>query len=86
LQTLDGLLQQSTYLFEGKPSLADLAIFPFIRQFANVDKNWFDQNAPQALRRWLDKWLTSAEFCAVMTKYPAWLVNDPIVLFPETNS
>jgi len=86
LQTLDQRLQRSEYLFGEKPSLADIAIFPFVRQFAGVDRNWFEQSAPEAVQSWLGKWLASAEFCAIMHKYPAWLATDQAVLFPETDS
>jgi len=86
LQSLDELLQRSTYLFGEKPSLADIAIFPFVRQFAGVDRNWFEQSAPEAVQIWLSKWLASKQFCAVMHKYPAWLATDQAVLFPKTDS
>ncbi|MCF6292733.1 MAG: glutathione S-transferase [Robiginitomaculum sp.] len=86
LQVLDGLLRQSAYLFGEQPSLADIAVFPFIRQFAGVDRKWFEQSVPKAVQSWLSKWLSSAEFGAVMTKYPAWNSEDPVVLFPEADS
>jgi len=83
LQVLDALLQQSTYSFGEKPSLADIAIFPFVRQFAGVDRNWFEQSAPKAVQSWLSKWLASKQFGAIMYKYTAWNSEDPVVLFAE---
>jgi len=54
---LDEILQKHTFLTASQPSNVDLAIFPFIRQFAFVNKNWFDaQNWPH-LQRWLAYWL-----------------------------
>jgi glutathione S-transferase len=70
LQKLEDLLQQNTYLFGENFSLADIAIFPFVRQFAAVDSTWFD-NAPYvALHVWLNTWLKSDLFNDVMQKQP----------------
>ena len=78
LQQLENLLQQNTFLFGAVPSLADIAIFPFIRQFAAVDNNWFGgvngQGAPYPkLRAWLNDWLNSDLFKSVMTKNPTYV-------------
>lgn len=62
----------ASYLFGDQPSLADIAIFPFVRQFAFVDKDWFDQTDYPYLHVWLSKWLQSEEFESVMIKYPEW--------------
>lgn len=57
-----------TYLLGAQSSIADVAIFPFIRQFAAVDANWF-ANAPfPLLRTWLDAWLQSKLFVYIMQK------------------
>ncbi len=65
---LENLLQQNTYLFGEKPSFADYAIFPFVRQFAAVDNVWFDQCKYSKLRVWLYAWLESELFKSVMQK------------------
>lgn len=58
-------------LLGARVSLVDAAIFPFVRQFAAVDADWF-VNAPlPALRAWLQRWLDSALFQAVMEKVTA---------------
>jgi glutathione S-transferase len=49
-------------------SLADVAIFPFVRQFAAVDQSWFDAEPLPAVQTWLSRWLTSALFAAIMKK------------------
>jgi glutathione S-transferase len=41
LKYLESLLGAQQYLFGARLSIADMAIFPFIRQFAAVDKTWF---------------------------------------------
>ena len=50
-------------------SVADLCLFPFVRQFANVDRLWFDQQTSlSALRKWLNVWLEDALFTRAMQK------------------
>lgn len=68
LQTLEGLLESKAYLFGAHASIADMAIFPFIRQFAAVDKTWFAASDYVQLRRWLDELLRSDLFAEVMIK------------------
>ncbi|WP_426415334.1 glutathione S-transferase [Aestuariirhabdus sp. LZHN29] len=64
--------------------LADAAIFPFVRQFAHVDRNWFDTASYPRLRKWLDEGLATPLFAAIMVKYPPWKADDPPTLFgPE---
>ena len=48
------------------------AIFPFIRQFANHDREWFDSQQWNNVHRWLKDNLLSEEFKTCMTKYPQW--------------
>jgi len=65
-------LQAHTNLFADRPMLADIAIFPFVRQFANTDRDWFEAQAPVEIRSWLDRHVNSSLFENVMAKYPAW--------------
>jgi glutathione S-transferase len=76
LKKLDGLLQESGQLMVAKPTLADHAIFPFVRQFANNDRRWFDQLPLPALQKWLGDHLASALFTTTMVKYPQWMSGD----------
>ena len=68
LQKLEGLLLQNIYLFDVKPSLADIAIFPFVRQFAAVDSAWFENANYPMLLAWLNAWVNSELFKSVMQK------------------
>lgn len=70
----------SPWLFES-PSLADFAILPFVRQFAFIDKAWFDAQPWPNLHGWLETFLNSEGFGAIMHKYPQWHPNDPPLLF-----
>lgn len=72
LAALDGRLADSAYLFGGRPSLADAAIMPFVRQFAQVDRAWFDAQPWPALHAWLLKWLESSLFQAIMVRHEPW--------------
>lgn len=60
---------------------ADLAIFPFVRQFAYVDKDWFDQQHFEYLYIWLASWLGSELFENCMQKFPPWQLNQAPVEF-----
>lgn len=68
LQQLDALLNQHKFLICDQLSLTDVALFPFVRQFAFVNRTWFDQSRYQKLRSWLDGLLSSELFLEVMRK------------------
>lgn len=68
LQKLEGLLGERAYLLAEHPSLADMALAPFVRQFAHVDREWFAGTPYQRLQTWLQRVLTSPLFIAVMAK------------------
>lgn len=72
LQRLEILLQQNTYLCRNTISKADVAIFPFVRQFSMVDENWFESADYPSLKAWLNGLLNSQLFMGVMQKYPVW--------------
>lgn len=72
LQQLENALQAQPYLLGQQASVADIAIFPFIRQFAAVDAAWFLQSPYVALARWLEGWVQSDLFTNIMQKYPVY--------------
>lgn len=78
LQQLEDRLQANLcqtdeqYLFGAHISLADIAIFPFIRQFAHVDKEWFATAGYPALRQWLMQQMEADYFKAIMKNRPKW--------------
>jgi glutathione S-transferase len=82
LERLEVLLGRSPYLLADTPTLADMAILPFVRQFAAVDPAWFAGCALCATRAWLAAFLDSPLFKAVMVKYPPWMEGQTPVLFP----
>ena len=78
LQKLEHCLASQTYLSGEVVKFVDIAIFPFVRQFAFVDKNWFDNSRYVNLQRWLQSLLESELFLAVMEKYKPWKNGDLI--------
>lgn len=83
LVKLEQLLEHNRYLFTPEMSLADIAIFPFVRQFAHVDKAWFEQSQYPRLIQWLSGLLESELFVAIMGKYKPWQVDNDAVYFPK---
>lgn len=83
IEQLNQILTESPYLTGQKLSLCDIAIFPFIRQYAMVNKQWFDEQPYPALQAWLSALLESELFKSIMKKYK--LYNDGhSYLWPET--
>ncbi|WP_085648442.1 MULTISPECIES: glutathione S-transferase [unclassified Pseudomonas] len=68
LQKLDELFEGRDYLLTGHPSLADIALLPFVRQFAHVDRDWFAQTPYVRLQAWLQRFLESELFTGIMKK------------------
>ena len=82
LMLLENRLNNNTYLFSDHITLADMAIFPFIRQFASVDKIWFEQSPYLQVQQWLTRLIKCDLFMACMKKYPTWLESGEEFLFP----
>ena len=68
LVSLEGRLQSQPHLGGTAHCATDLAIFPFVRQFASVEPHWFQAQELPAVRAWLAAWLNSALFKACMVK------------------
>ena len=84
LSALGELLGEKPFLFDPAPKLADIAIFPFVRQFANTDREWFHSEvALKPIQGWLDRCLELPCFDAVMKKYAQWQPGDALVTFPD---
>jgi len=68
LSRLNSLLMHNRYLLADHITFADIAIFPFIRQFYLVDEQWSAENNYKFLQTWLGTFLNSALFLLVMAK------------------
>ena len=82
LVTLETRLEKAQFLTGSALSVTDIAIFPFIRQFANVDLKWWENHPYPNTARWLDGLVSSELFIRVMKKYPQWRDGDPEIPFP----
>ena len=65
-------LTKQAFLLGARQTIADIAIFPFMRQFANTDINWWNAASYPATREWLTRHVESDLFRSIMTKYPLW--------------
>ena len=82
LQVLESLLTDNIYLLGDNPTIADIGIMPFVRQFAHVDREVFYNLPYPNLQRWLQHWLEHPLFVQAMTKFQPWQEGDEVVVFP----
>jgi len=82
LQVLESLLESRAYLLGDNPSIADIGVMPFVRQFAHVDRDVFSQLPYLNLQRWLQGWLAHPLFLQTMIKLPVWQEGDEVLVFP----
>ncbi|MEO1748715.1 MAG: glutathione S-transferase [Pseudomonadota bacterium] len=74
-------LTETEWLLGVKPSWADYAVLPFVRQYAHVDKEWFWAQPWPHVIAWLDRFLASERFGYVMTKFPLWVEGAEPIAF-----
>ncbi|MDZ7813617.1 MAG: glutathione S-transferase [Ideonella sp.] len=79
LLPLEALLQHHPHLTGTTPCATDLALWPFVRQFAAVDPAWFQALALPAVQAWLQRGVSSRLFAVCMTKLPA----HTALVFPD---
>lgn len=79
---LDARLGEAPYLFGAHPALADMAIAPFVRQFAHTDFDWFEAQPWPKVQGWLQSWSDSDLFDRVMAKYVPWVPGAQAISFP----
>jgi len=82
LKTYESILSKSSYLCGDKITLADMALFPFIRQGAHVDLVWFNAQFP-ILSTWLKIFKESELFMTIMKKYAVWKTGENGILIQE---
>jgi len=82
LGDLNDRLATAPYLGGVQPAFTDIALFPFVRQFAATDAAWFAALPLPALQSWLDALVGSDLFAAIMHRYPQWKAGDMPVHFP----
>ena len=81
LESYDRRLKASSYLCGDACTIADLVLAPFVRQFANTNRAWFDDLPLPNLHAWLSMMLEDELFRNCMVKHPQWKLGDEPVMF-----
>ncbi len=76
LKKLNSYLKNNNSLNCEYLTLLDYAIFPFIRQFRNVDQEWFNKLNFGFLNNWINQIIDSEDFSSIMKKFKKWELND----------
>ncbi len=76
IEELEDMLTTHSYLLANQLSVADIALFPFVRQFSLVDINWFEQSRYSHVRQWLHGLSSSELFQDVFQKHQIWQPGD----------
>ncbi len=76
LYALDDQLDDQSFLHGDEIGATDIAILPFVRQFAHVDFDWFQEQDWDNLKRWLEDFKASERFQAIMEKLPPWKAGE----------
>jgi len=79
IEELEEELTDSQYLLDHDMTLADIGVFPFVRQFSLVDKEWFDQSPYPNVQRWLNQIIDSSLFQQVFQKHEIWKPGDKTI-------
>ena len=81
LNQLQDRLREQAFLFGDRACLADMAVAPFVRQFAFADRTWFDAQPWKHLIAWLDAFTASTLFLSIMQKHKPWTPNaEPLCI------
>lgn len=82
LEDLNKRIHKNGSLVSEEDTLADFAIFPFIRQFANTDRDRFNALPYTDLQKWLERHLGSDLFLAIMQKFKPWNDTQKTIIWP----
>ncbi len=80
LAALDTRLEAQPNLVREACSMTDIAIMPFIRQFAAVDQGWFYRQPLPHLQSWLARHMGSVLFDRAMLRTKPWMPGDAVIL------
>ena len=79
LVDLNSILGNKKWLRGDKPTLSDISILPFVRQYRIADIEWFDEKLDLPnIKNWVHNFINSSMFINIMTKNKIWETNDPI--------
>lgn len=72
IEELEGMLSKNHYLLADQMSLADIGVFPFVRQFSLVNKEWFDSTPYLKVQNWLQNLIDTELFQVIFHKHELW--------------
>lgn len=81
LSAWNDILGTQTGLSGNRLGLLDYATLPFVRQFRIADPDWFDNQAWPHLHQWVQSFLASERFAAIMHKYKPWKETGEDIAF-----
>jgi len=79
VEELEEMLTDNTFLLADQLSLADIGVFPFIRQFSLVNKEWFDGAPYPKVQKWLDGLISTELFNHIFQKHELWKVDNATI-------
>ena len=79
IEELETMLSVNNFLVTDQLTIADIAVFPFVRQFSLVDKNWFEQSPYKNVQRWLESLITTTLFQNIFQKHNNWQDGDSTI-------
>lgn len=80
---LEQRLGNTPYLTGEQLRMTDIALMPFVRQFAATDRAWFEAQAIPQVQLWLTRLINQPLFEAIMRRYPQWHEGGAGVDFPD---
>jgi len=81
IKNIEQRLSSQSFIMSTEESLVDIALLPYIRQFARVERQWYLQSRYPKTRMWLNNYLQSPMFTKIMAKHPIWLNNTVDIAF-----
>ena len=79
IEELEDMLEENKYLLADKLTLADISVFPFVRQFSLVNKDWFDHAPYPKVQIWLDTLINSELFQDIFQKHDVWQAGSSAI-------
>jgi glutathione S-transferase len=79
IEELEDMLSKNRFLLADQLTIADIAVFPFVRQFSLVDKTWFDQSNYTNVKKWLENIINTALFQNIFQKHKNWQQGDAAI-------
>ncbi len=79
IEELEDMLTENKFLLTNKLTLADISVFPFVRQFSLVNKEWFNQAPYPKVRIWLEALVNSDLFQHIFQKHDVWKAGNSAI-------